>query len=305
MDTDGNKRRLSISFQNTSLDQLAKKPRETTKLNFTNSTMSETQSVDSTCSNMPSPVLPTNNIGMKPIDTSSPNGMEARPASTISDFDIGRIATAVRIQVVAEMESIYGEQIERMKSAIDLLQEENKILNRKIDDLEMYSRKSCVRITGISEDDPLKDPNGKVVKVNENTTQKIVAIAKVIGADITESDIEVSHRVGRRDTDKPRQIIARINNSDKRHELLAKSKYLSKAADKKHIHINQELTKSRAKVAYEARKLVREHKLKYTSVWDGKILMTDLQDRKHVAQSLDEFLDVVRTLGMGSKHDIT
>ena len=220
--------------------------------------------------------------------------------SSISDLDIQRIAAVLKGQIVSEVYSAFQQHFDEMRSTIDTLSAQNKVLTQRVDDLEMYSRRSCIRITGIPEEKPQVDKDGKEVKVDENTTEKIVELARLIDVNVTEDDIEVSHRINRKDgsRDRPRQIIARIKNNVKRHALISNSYKLAKVPAKKGTYICQELTKARSKVAYEARQLVREKRIKSTGVWDGKILMTDLRGGKHPVQSLDEFLDVVRSLGI-------
>lgn len=47
------------------------------------------------------------------------------------------------------------------------------------------------------------------------------------------------------------------------------------------IAVNQDLTKTRIKLAYEARKLVKAGRAKSSFVWDGKIFVIDHGDKKH------------------------
>ena len=79
------------------------------------------------------------------------------------------------------------------------LANENKVLHKKIDDLEMYSRRNCVRIFGIPE--------------TETDTDKVVLdIAGELEVPLTASEVAVSHRVGKPSASsdsKPRAIIAR------------------------------------------------------------------------------------------------
>ena len=53
------------------------------------------------------------------------------------------------------------------------------------DDLEQYTRRSCLRISGIPETQ------------NEDTTHHVLILAGEVGADISIDDIDRSHRVGR------------------------------------------------------------------------------------------------------------
>ena len=110
----------------------------------------------------------------------------------------------------------------------------------------------------------------------------------------------MSHRVGKVDPDgvKPRPIIARINNYAIRHELIKKSRDLRETEDMAEVSVNQELTKYRAKLAYECRKLVRLKKLKLTFIWDGKFFVIDKKENKRQIRSVDDLIELYNTLGV-------
>ncbi|KAK3091010.1 hypothetical protein FSP39_016438 [Pinctada imbricata] len=260
-----------MSSENNSLELSAKRHREGSFIDSADSSM---QNSDSSRGSNPLPpgVYPSTSAGlpslpyvMHPQYMSSPvPGFHpsTAPQSSISDLDIQRIAAVLKGQIVSEVYNAFQQHFDEMKATIDTLSAQNKVLTQKVDDLEMYSRRSCIRITGIPEEKPQVDQDGKEVKVDENTTGKIVELARLIDVSVTEDDIEVSHRINRKDgsRDRPRQIIARIKNNVKRHALISNSYKLAKFPAKKGTYICQELTKARSKVAYEARQLVREKK---------------------------------------------
>lgn len=73
--------------------------------------------------------------------------------------------------------------------------------------------------------------------------------------DIPITEITVSHRKGPLNNDRPRQKKnARITNYELRHRLLNSSKQIRKIAGKENIAVYQDLTKTRNKLAFEARK---------------------------------------------------
>ena len=71
------------------------------------------------------------------------------------------------------------------------VKEELKQARQQINELEQYSRRSCLDITGVPE------------KPNENTTRIVLELAKAVGAEIDQGDIDVSRRVGNRPLEKP------------------------------------------------------------------------------------------------------
>ena len=91
-------------------------------------------------------------------------------------------------------------EFEKNKKQLTIVQQNNKNLTNKIDDLksklkqsemsinnnlEQYSRRECLEINGVPE------------KPNENTDDIVIAVAKKVGLAISSKDISVSHRVGR------------------------------------------------------------------------------------------------------------
>ena len=73
----------------------------------------------------------------------------------------------------------------------------------------------------------------------------------------------------------------RIKNYDLIHQLLKSSKDLHKISGMEKVAVNQDLTKMRNKLAYDARQLVKNNKAKSTYIWDGKIFVIDNNNCKH------------------------
>ncbi|KAJ4441319.1 hypothetical protein ANN_11173 [Periplaneta americana] len=92
-------------------------------------------------------------------------------------------------------------------------------LQYKIDDLEQYQRRQCLRIFGVAEE------------AAEDTNKIVMVVAQGIGEDIVRS-----HRVGRRDNsnNRPRYIIARFVLYRKRNEVVTNKKRLKQRCQ----HIN-------------------------------------------------------------------
>lgn len=136
----------------------------------------------------------------------SPGAGTGPQQAFISDLDIRRIAEAVSGIVVNDVQTL----ITPLKDQISTLEKENLELRREIDELEMYSRRYCVRVAVVSED-------------RTDTDDVILDIANKLDIPIKREEITVSHRVGPKNNDRPRQIIARITNYELRHRLLKSS----------------------------------------------------------------------------------
>ena len=194
--------------------------------------------------------------------------------------------------VVEEFSMLLESRVAPLESEISYLKEENRILAQKVDDLEMYSRRNCIRVAGVPESE-------------EDTTKAILEIAEAVEVPLDKSDIAVSHRVGKSTIGKPRQIIARITNYDLKHKLLKSNKTLKmRVEDKekppltkfKNVSISQDLTKERNNAAYEARQLVRAGLAKLTFIWDGKIFIISNNDVKHKVQTVRDVQELVKDL---------
>ena len=233
------------------------------------------------------------------------------PPSLLSDNDIHRIAIAVKSIMFSEIDQLVENKVDAKYKTIvqccNQLAAQNKLLQNRIDDLEMYSRRSCIRIFGVPENNFDK----------ANTDEAILEIAEKIEVPLKAGDIAVSHRVGKipeEDNDptkpkpKPRPIIARITNYNLRHRLIKECRNLPKVKDirddMKNVFINQDLTKTRNKLAYEARQMVKSENAKATFTWDGKIFVVDNDDVKHKITCLDDLINLKVTLGLIPEYGI-
>ena len=108
--------------------------------------------------------------------------------------------------MAACLEAILGPIVSRAVSAameakdeeIAKLKEEVTECKLKIDELEQYSRKNCLNVTGIPETS------------EESTNQIIKDLCKVIGVQLDTRDIDTSHRIGKQSGTKPRTIICKF-----------------------------------------------------------------------------------------------
>ena len=229
--------------------------------------------------------------GAFPIHIPQYTGISSTPSrddtSSISDTDVMRIAKAVKSLMADEITKLVDLKLQPVIQCVHMLADENIKLHQKVDELEMYSRRDCVRIFGVEE-------------TKTDTDAVVVEIADKLEVPLKKEDIAVSHRVGKPPKsaeDRPRAIIARIKKYDTRHDLIRESKNLHKVKGMEGYSVNQELTKTRAKLAYECRSLVRQEFAKSTFVWDGKIFIVDKKEKKHKVLCLNDLLEVRKNLG--------
>ena len=125
-----------------------------------------------------------------------------------------------------------------------------------------YTMRETIRVTGVP------------FKPGENTNDLICRIAYSIGVHISDKDISVSHRTGRRHPDRPRAIICKFTRRDTKYAIL-KNKKLARNITQDDdgnpvkIFIDEKLTPMRANVC----KLLRDQKIQHRT-HDGKIFIT-------------------------------
>lgn len=179
------------------------------------------------------------------------------------------------------------DQINSLEKTNLELQKENKslvarvtVLESQADQAEQYSRRNCLRISGVQEE------------ANENTDDFTLKVANDIGSNIQLNDIDRSHRIGNPNNKKrvkPRDIIVKFStyrarlNFYKQRTALKECGYLG-------VFVNEDLTKKRSSLLYQARTLVKSERLKGAWSSDGTVLIKDTEDNVHRVTSLTDLV---------------
>lgn len=231
----------------------------------------------------------------------------------INPLDIVQIAGELRSMMLPELMALLTGQIPQIKGMVteavqegirslnekvSSLKEENKRLTKVNEDLEkrvtqiehdndaleQYSRRNSIRISGVPE------------VASEDTDDVIIQIAQELDVTINRSDIDRSHRVGKIDDRgrssrtnsskrRHRDILVKFSTYNARQRLYQSRKDLRDRNDMKHLYLNEDLTKIRSKLLYDARCLVRVHKLKTAYASDGKIFVRDNDEHRHLMKT--------------------
>ena len=158
------------------------------------------------------------------------------------------------------------DKIKELEDKINSLEEKNEDLitknhdfSIKMDDLEQYSRRNCLLLHGVKEDD------------EENTDEIVLrTVAEEIGIQINEGDLDRTHRLGKRKRNdgKPRPIIVKFTRYAVRHKVFT---YKRNLKGKRYL-ITESLTAYRMKLLTEAQEMFG-----VKNVWtsDGRILYKD------------------------------
>ena len=178
-----------------------------------------------------------------------------------------------------------------LAEANDKLASENADLGKRLteaemgnDSLEQYSRRNSLRISGFEE------------TPNENTDDIVLSVAHHLNIQLDHRDIDRSHRVGKigqKDSSgqpKHRAILVKFATYNARHRLYSKRKELSESEELGNIFLNEDLTKTRPKLLFDARTLVRADKLQSAYASDGKIFVRGNDDERHLIKSTSDLL---------------
>ncbi|MEW8544179.1 MAG: hypothetical protein AB2693_11655, partial [Candidatus Thiodiazotropha sp.] len=207
--------------------------------------------------------------------------------------DVGKIV----LEAVKEATSSLTSQIEGIKLENKQLTEscsrmEEKIVKLQLDNdsLEQYGRRNILRISGIPE------------QPNEQTDDLVLKLAEELNVTMSTYDIDRSHRVGKIDDDRRttrprrpkrhRDIIVKFTSYNARYRLFQKRKELRQTDNEqlKTIYMNEDLTKYRSGILFEARSLKRAGKLKAAYSSDGKLFIRDLTDNRIQISALKDLV---------------
>ena len=116
------------------------------------------------------------------------------------------------------------------------------------------------------------------------------------------SDIDRSHRVGKLDNKsrpanggprRHRDIIVKFATYNAKHRLFEKRKDLREIPERTNVYINEDLTRTRAKLLYDERTLhvALVNKIQGAYSLDGKIFIRDNEDKRLLVKSDSDILE--------------
>ena len=191
----------------------------------------------------------------------------------------------------------YEELLEMMKSSKEerkALKDENKILKATIhsiesslesvtrmnNDLEQYTRKECVEIRGI----PVA-----ATPSEEQTNNIVTNVGKLLGMDITQNDISVSHQMPQSQKHKgkpgPPAIIVKFTRRDVKDNFYRARKQLKDLttrdlgySEKNKIYLAESLTERNRILFKDCLKVKKDMEFKFIWTLNGKIFMRKDKD---------------------------
>ncbi len=179
-------------------------------------------------------------------------------------------STEKKIDNLAERVKKLEEREMELKAEIQTVKEENVTLKLQLENLEQYSRRNNLIISGI--------PTNQ----NENIREITKNLAKIWNVEIQNYDIVAAHRLYSRT--KIPDIIIKFNNREKVVEMIKKSKSNKINSDKLQlepatpIFCSEHLTPYTKKILAYTKKLRQEGKIKYVWVKEGSVLIRVEED---------------------------
>ena len=173
---------------------------------------------------------------------------------------------------------------------INVLEKVNRQLTNDLDNREQYGRRSLIRISGIPE------PVGEV-----DTTETVRNLISEIGSEYKPTDVIRSHRVGTISqpgsfNSKTRQIIVRLADPSVKMRILRSRKNLRKSRNFKSVYINEEITRTRTKIFYHARQLLKTKQIENLWTTNGKIIMKEVNGTINETNTPEAFRTLVERL---------
>ena len=175
--------------------------------------------------------------------------------------------------VVAALQKCFTSQLmAEIKDLKDLIKEKDRkiqVLEKRIDDLEdkadaqeQYSRRNSLRICGVEE------------KEFENPAEVTMNLLKdELGLEIQPSTVDRIHRVGRkREQEKGRPILIKFATYQERDKVY-RARTKLKNYQTSRVFINEDLTRPRVQLLYEARQLKKTKQILDCWTHDGQVLI--------------------------------
>lgn len=205
---------------------------------------------------------------------------------SITEEDIIKISKAVKAEILADINKLIHARTEPLVQKISKLEIENKQLQKDLDALEQYGRRSLIRISGLSER-----------ATGDETTTAVRKIMSEIDPDHKPEDVIRSHWVGKSSGPqvshrKPRQIIVRLSDPSVKIRLMKCRKNLKSSRDLKSVFINEDLTHTRNKIFFLARQLQKNKSVEQVWTTNGNIRLKDRHGRIYETNTIDRFLQV-------------
>lgn len=218
-------------------------------------------------------------------------------------------STQDELKVIQKSQDFLGNKFDELLKSFTLLQEENKQLksenillkkevkelNKRMCNLEeeqenlnLYSRRDCLEFHGIPESH------------GENTDELVKRVGELVGVEVGQTDISVSHRLPTKRGRIP-TIIAKFTKRSTRDKIYQakgnlktyNSSHIGLTRSSENMYINESLTQRAKELFYRVREFRRIHNFKYVWTKYGKPYLKKDEEARSIsfgsAKDFDNF----------------
>lgn len=180
------------------------------------------------------------------------------------------ISTSLKNEIVS-----LRKELKEKDSVIEDLKEQIVTLETETDNLQQYSRRNSIRITGITETE-YEDPVERSLALFNETLE--------VQPPIQISDVDRIHRVGPKAPMKSRQMLVKFSTYLARKRVMDARKSLENSS----IWLNEDLTRRRSHICWMARTMKKEKKIQGVWTVDGNILVKNNVNRVVMISSIHD-----------------
>ena len=181
---------------------------------------------------------------------------EALMSCLDDDAVLGRLCDKLAERIEATVNFAVAAAVAEKEKEIQELKKELRETADQMNELEQYSRKQCLNIKGAPETQ------------GENVEKLVIDIARGAGVELSPSEVDVAHRMGRPRDGRHRVIIARFVSFTARQKVYDKRRELRTAtaapgsslttAALREIYVSDSLTKRNEETMYNARQMKKD-----------------------------------------------
>ena len=243
-------------------------------------------------------------VNKRGFQDGSPTGVSPPYKRSGSDSFVDNFVKAITDErVVSALQAIFAQTItndlKRRDDKIESLEKMNDDLNEKISNLTQNNNKLIERITKLESqaDDQEQYSRRNSIRFSiqkgeikgESCEDIVMETLSEMGIkEVTKSDIDRCHRVGKRSRDKERQILCKFKSYKPRSVVFSAKKSAPAG-----VFISEDLTAKKSNLLYKARILRREGKIKQCWSYDGRIYIKMKDDTSRVVYNEAYLLDKV------------
>lgn len=184
------------------------------------------------------------------------------------------------IRTVAKQQATLLSLMDEIKQLKNLIKDRDKTINgleRRVEDLEQYSRMDDLIISGLETKHRTyaraisggRDGDDASPEEQQTLEQQVILFFESKDITIESNNISACHTLPRRDSKAKPVIIVRFMNRKHKIELLRQGKKLKGTQ----VYLNEHLTKKNADIAREARKLKKQDKIQATWTRNCRVII--------------------------------